>query len=287
MQSWNNGGTDHILPLERSRASFDVEKMTYILDGGEKETRQRRWIQNSHDDVEEEKTKNLVRDDSDRSRSDLVADAMKHFMDIHWKHLKRGYKTSGNDMTHMSAAKFGITGPLSLHYGVFMSTLRSQTSQEQRDWWLDAGYKLNFIGCYAQTELGWGSNVRALKTTATFVPGAGIDGDGEWEIHTPTLRSIKWWSTGLFSATHAALYAQLILNGESKGVHVFFVQLRGPDLTPLKGIEMGDIGRKIGDNDTPIGYLRLNKGTVRECQSYHSLTHIHNPNIQFAFLDGI
>ena len=287
MQSWNNGGTDHILPLERSRASFDVEKMTYILDGGEKETRQRRWIQNSHDDVEEEKTKNLVRDDSDRSRSDLVADAMKHFMDIHWKHLKRGYKTSGNDMTHMSAAKFGLTGPLSLHYGVFMSTLRSQTSQEQRDWWLDAGYKLNFIGCYAQTELGWGSNVRALKTTATFVPGAGIDGDGEWEIHTPTLRSIKWWSTGLFSATHAALYAQLILNGESKGVHVFFVQLRGPDLTPLKGIEMGDIGRKIGDNDTPIGYLRLNKGTVRECQSYYSLTHIHNPNIQFAFLDGI
>ena len=39
-------------------------------------------------------------------------------------------------MSFMSAAKFGKTGPLSLHYGVFMSTLRSQTSDEQKEWWL-------------------------------------------------------------------------------------------------------------------------------------------------------
>ena len=60
MQSWTSGGTEHILPLERSKASFDVDKMTYILDGGEKETRKRRWIQNAHDDVLEEKTTNVV-----------------------------------------------------------------------------------------------------------------------------------------------------------------------------------------------------------------------------------
>jgi len=278
MQSWNSGGTDEILPMERSRATFDVEKMTYILDGGESETRKRRWIQNSHDDAfdddGDDRKKTVVRDDSDRSRSDLVAEAMRHFMDVHWKHLKRGYKPSGQDMTFMSAAKFGLTGPLSLHYGVFMSTLRSQTSKEQREWWLDAGYKLNFIGCYAQTELGWGSNVRALKTTATFVRGAGKDGEGEFELHTPTLRSMKWWSTGLFSATHAALYAQLIVDGESKGVHVFFVQLRGPDLKPLPGVEMGDIGRKLGDNDTPIGYLRLNRVRIPRRHLMEAKAHV-------------
>ena len=31
------------------------------------------------------------------------------------------------------------------------------------------------------------------------------------------------------------------------GVHVFMVQMRGPDLKPLPGIEMGDIGSKLGD----------------------------------------
>ena len=43
------------------------------------------------------------------------------------------------------------------------------------------------------------------------------------------------------------------------GVHVFFVQMRGADLAPLPGIEMGDIGAKLGDNDTSIGYLRMNQ----------------------------
>jgi hypothetical protein len=52
----------------------------------------------------------------------------------------------------------------------------------------------------------------------------------------------------------------MILDGTPRGVHVFFVQLRGADLRPLAGVEMGDIGCKLGDNDTTIGYLRL-KGT--------------------------
>ena len=118
--------------------------------------------------------------------------------------------------------------------------------------------KLGYIGCYAQTELGHGSNVRGLQTTATFVPGpAGHDGDGEWVLDTPTLQSAKWWSTGMFSATHACVYAQMILRGKVRGVHVFFVQLRGEDLLPLPGVEIGECGPKLGDNDTPIGYLRL------------------------------
>ena len=44
------------------------------------------------------------------------------------------------------------------------------------------------FAAYAQTELGHGSNVRGLETTATF------DKDtDEFIIDSPTLSSIKWW----------------------------------------------------------------------------------------------
>lgn len=258
-QSWSSGGTADVLPAERARCSFDVGRMMGILDGDKKSTFQRQWIQSSHDDIAEDSESSIpkVEVHADMERGKVVHDAMKHFMDIHWKHLQRGYKPKDQDMTFMSNARFGQTGPLALHFGVFMSTLRSQGSDEQQSWWLEKAQRLGIIGCYAQTELGHGSNVRGLQTTAEFSPHGGPEGDGEWILNTPTLQSTKWWATGMPSATHCALYAQMILKGKAMGVHVFFVQLRGGDLRALPGIEIGDLGAKLGDNDAPIGYLRL------------------------------
>ena len=45
----------------------------------------------------------------------------------------------------------------------------------------------DIIGCYAQTELGHGSNVRGLETTATWDPLR-----QEFEIHSPYLTASKW-----------------------------------------------------------------------------------------------
>ena len=65
------------------------------------------------------------------------------------------------------------------------------------------------------------------------------------------------WPSNLVMSTHCVLYAQMIIHGEEKGVHVFMVQLRDEDLRPLPGVEVGDIGTKAGDNFVDIGYLRL------------------------------
>ncbi len=48
-----------------------------------------------------------------------------------------------------------------------------------------------------------------LETTATYDKAT-----DEFVINSPTITSIKWWIGGAaHTATHAAVYAQLILNG--------------------------------------------------------------------------
>ena len=63
-QSWEDGGTQNILPLERAGATFDVKRMMGILDGNPKATFQRQWIQAAHDDVAEERGLVPAGDDS-------------------------------------------------------------------------------------------------------------------------------------------------------------------------------------------------------------------------------
>lgn len=94
--------------------------------------------------------------------------------------------------------------------------------------------------CYLQTELGHGTNVAALETTATYIPET-----REFELHSPTLTSSKWWVGALGkTATHGVVQARLILpSGKDVGPHLFFIQLRSTeDHRLLPGITAGDIG---------------------------------------------
>ncbi|KAL3615602.1 acyl-coenzyme A oxidase [Castilleja foliolosa] len=144
-----------------------------------------------------------------------------------------------------------------LHREMFIPAIKGQATDEQQQKWLPLAYKMQIIGCYAQTELGHGSDVKGLETTSTFDPRT-----DEFVLHSPTLTSSKWWPGGLGKvSTHAIVYARLVLDGKDHGVHGFIVQLRSlEDHKPLPGITIGDIGMKFGNggfNTTDNGVLRL------------------------------
>ncbi|KAF5759747.1 putative acyl-CoA oxidase, acyl-CoA dehydrogenase/oxidase and middle domain superfamily [Helianthus annuus] len=143
-----------------------------------------------------------------------------------------------------------------LHWGMFIPAIEGQGTEEQKKKWLPLAQKMQIIGCYAQTELGHGSNVQGLETTATFDPQT-----DEFVIHSPTLTSSKWWPGGLGKvSTHAVVYARLIVGGEFHGVHGFIVQLRSlDDHSPLAGITVGDIGLKFGNG----AYNTMDNGVLR------------------------
>lgn len=97
----------------------------------------------------------------------------------------------------------------------------TQASDEQKEKWLPLVNEMKMIGAYAQTELGHGSFVRGLQTTATF----DMDTD-EFIIHSPVLSATKWWAGGLGkTATHAVVVARLFIHGRDYGPHIFLIQV--------------------------------------------------------------
>lgn len=75
------------------------------------------------------------------------------------------------------------------------------------------------LGCYAQTELGHGSNIAALETTATLDKNT-----DEFVINSPTPTSTKYWPGDLGRmTTHACVFARLIIDNTDYGINAFIV----------------------------------------------------------------
>ncbi len=107
--------------------------------------------------------------------------------------------------------------------------------------------------------MGHGSNVAGVETTATYDKTT-----DEFVIHTPSIKATKYWPGGLGKfATHAVVMAVLILNKRKFGVQAFFVPIRSRENhQPYTGIEVGDIGTKMGYNTVDNGYLSFNQYRV-------------------------
>jgi acyl-CoA oxidase len=138
-----------------------------------------------------------------------------------------------------------------VQWGLFGSAVLQLGTAEHHDKWLPGIMSLEIPGAFAMTEIGHGSDVAAVGTTATYDAEA-----EEFVIHTPFRAATKeYLGNAALHGIAATVFAQLITNGVNHGVHCFYVPLRGEDGVDLPGIGREDDGLKGGLNGIDNGRL--------------------------------
>jgi acyl-CoA oxidase len=90
-----------------------------------------------------------------------------------------------------------------MHVLMGYTAMACLSDDEQAAHWLPKLRSWEVITCYAQTELGHGSNVQALETTAIY-----DHTKKEFVINSPTPTSTKWWPGDMSRfSNHAIVYA--------------------------------------------------------------------------------
>ncbi|KAM5149054.1 peroxisomal acyl-coenzyme A oxidase 2 isoform 1-T2 [Mantella aurantiaca] len=231
---------------ERASPSFNVETLTNILDGGAEETRLRRSVVIT---IQKDPVFSLE-DLYFKTRTERYEGAIRNSFHLKKKMKELGWEINGREVLYAHRALSKEYG-LNIHT-VFIRSLTALGSEEQIAKWLPLANSYQILGTYAQTELGHGTYLRGLETTATFDRKT-----QEFIVNTPNITATKWWPGDLGkTSTHALVLAQLHSNGKNYGMHPFIVPVRClKDHSPLPGITIGDIGPKMSFEQIDNGYL--------------------------------
>jgi len=139
-----------------------------------------------------------------------------------------------------------------VQFGLFGGAILQLGTKRHHDAYLAGLVKGEILGCFAMTETGHGSNVQALGTTATYDLAT-----QEFVIQTENAAATKdYIGNAAKHARLAAVFAQLVVGGESHGVHALVVPVRDGD-TVLPGVTITDDGPKMGLNGVDNGRIRF------------------------------
>jgi acyl-CoA oxidase len=176
--------------------------------------------------------------------------------------------------------QFGLWGGAVLHLG----------TKKHHDAYLADTATLKLPGCFAMSESFHGSNVQHVQTQVVYE-------DGGFTVHTPDEHARKdWIGNAACHARLAAVFAQLEVGGEQRGVHCFVVPIRDEKGDPCEGVTIEDCGHKLGLNGVDNGrisfdHVRVDRdalldryATVDEEGVYYSP--IENPNKRFFTMLG-
>jgi acyl-CoA oxidase len=140
---------------------------------------------------------------------------------------------------------------LGVQFGLFAGSIqRLGTDYHHQKYLPDAG-AAKLLGCFAMTEIGHGSNVQGLETTAVY------DKESDYFVlHSPTHSAGKnYIGNAAEDGRLGTVFAQLEVNGQNHGVHAFVVPIRDENGNLLPGVTIEDNGLKMGLNGVDNGRI--------------------------------
>jgi acyl-CoA oxidase len=179
-----------------------------------------------------------------------------------------------------------------VQFGLFGGAVHHLGTRKHHERYLAQIASLELPGCFAMSETGHGSNVQEVETTATYDPDV-----QEFVVHTPTESARKdYIGNAALHGRMAAVFCQLVVGGESRGVHALLVPIRDADGATAEGVEISDCGEKLGLNGVDNGRLafdRVRVGRDALLDRYAEVTadgeyrsRIENPNRRFFTMLG-
>lgn len=182
-----------------------------------------------------------------------------------------------------------------VQFGLFGGAVARLGTARHHQAYLEDIMTARLLGCFAMTEVGHGSNVQRLQTTAVF-----DHGTDELVINSPTASSTKTYiGNAARDGRMAVVFAQLSTgDGDhgAHGVHAVLVPIRDEAGGALPGVVIGDNGAKAGlpgvDNGTlafhdvrvPKANLLNAFGDIDDRGQY--VSGIENPNRRFFTMLG-
>ena len=173
-----------------------------------------------------------------------------------WKNLGFDYEDYKKNPTYLISAmichgflSMSAGTKVGVHFGLYTKTLLSLGTSKHEEY-IRRAFDLTDYGCFMLTEMGHGSNVQGMLTTATY-----SHSDKSFILNTALDQGMKFWIGNLAeTANMGVVFSNLIVNGRNEGVHGFLVKIRDLDGNLVPGITVGDCGMKMGNNGVDNGW---------------------------------
>jgi acyl-CoA oxidase len=236
-------------PLEPA----DADIIRHTLDGRWREIRER-----ARELAKDPRFAVHIGDDTETQR-ERVLERMSALAELGYSRLGFPTKYGGGNDVGASITGFEMLamGDLSLlvkagvQWGLFGGAILHLGTERHHAAYIADLVSLDLLGCFAMTETGHGSDVAALRTTATY----DADAD-EFVINTPDVSARKEYiGNAARDGRLAVVFAQLITGDESHGVHAFVVPIRDDAGRAMLGVRIEDCGLKAGLNGVDNGRL--------------------------------
>ena len=140
---------------------------------------------------------------------------------------------------------------LGVQFGLFGGSIQHLGSEYHHRRYLPKAAACQLLGGFAMTEIGHGSNVQALETTAVY-----DSEQRDFIINSPSYSSGKTFiGNAAVDGQFMVVFAQLHIGAAKHGVHAFVVPIRDENGQPLPGVTIEDNGTKLGLNGVDNGRI--------------------------------